>query len=58
MILQQDIEDDLTPDGLDKENTVVSTFLLEHLNMELYWGLSTSQSFSSFFKILLFVKGE
>ena len=26
VILQQDIEDDLTPDGLDKENTVVSTF--------------------------------
>ena len=28
VILQQDIEDDLTPDGLDKENTMVSVFKL------------------------------
>ena len=31
VILHQDIEDDLTPDGLDKENTMVSSKLYTYL---------------------------
>ena len=39
VILQQDIEDDLTPDGLDKENTMVSSKSYTHT----YLPISTSK---------------
>ena len=37
VILQQDIEDDLTPDGLDKENTMVSSKL--YITLKQIWNL-------------------